>query len=90
MLAAQDWTSERAPTQETSILQAFSFTHRSVLSLILTSKGTTLAASFRLRDELLNGEIFYSLKEAQTIIESWRRRYNAVRPHGTLGYRPGI
>ena len=35
----------------------------------------------RLRDELLNGEIFYSLKEAQIIIESWRRHYNAVRPH---------
>jgi len=42
----------------------------------------------RLRDELLNGEIFYSLKEAQIIIESWRRHYNAVRPHASLGYRP--
>ena len=42
----------------------------------------------RLRDELLNGEIFYSLKEAQIIIESWRRHYNAVRPHQSLGYRP--
>ena len=35
----------------------------------------------RLRDELLDGEIFYSLKEAQIVIESWRRHYNAVRPH---------
>jgi transposase InsO family protein len=42
----------------------------------------------RLRDELLNGEIFYSLKEAQIVIESWRRHYNAVRPHESLGYRP--
>ncbi len=42
----------------------------------------------RLRDELLNGEIFYTLKEAQIVIESWRRHYNAVRPHGSLGYRP--
>jgi transposase InsO family protein len=41
----------------------------------------------RLRDELLDGEIFYSLKEAQVIIESWRRHYNTVRPHGSLGYR---
>jgi transposase InsO family protein len=41
----------------------------------------------RLRDELLDGEIFYSLKEAQTIIESWRQHYNAVRPHASLGYR---
>jgi putative transposase len=42
----------------------------------------------RLRDELLDGEVFYSLKEAQVIIESWRRHYNTVRPHGSLGYRP--
>lgn len=42
----------------------------------------------RLRDELLNGEIFYSLREAQIVIESWRRHYNAIRPHQSLGYRP--
>ena len=42
----------------------------------------------RLRDELLDGEIFYSLKEAQIVIESWRRHYNSVRPHESLGYRP--
>jgi putative transposase len=42
----------------------------------------------RLRDELLNGEIFYTLREAQIVIGSWRRHYNAVRPHGSLGYRP--
>ncbi len=42
----------------------------------------------RLRDELLNGEIFYTLKEAQVLIESWRCHYNAIRPHGSLGYRP--
>ncbi len=42
----------------------------------------------RLRDELLNGEIFYSLREAQILIESWRRHYNGVRPHASLGYRP--
>ena len=34
----------------------------------------------RLRDELLNGEIFYTLREAQIVIESWRRHYNGVRP----------
>ena len=46
-------------------------------------------ASFnaRLRDELLDGEIFYSLREAQIVIEGWRRHYNAVRPHASLGYR---
>ena len=42
----------------------------------------------RLRDELLNGEIFYSLREAQIIIEQWRRHYNTARPHSALGYRP--
>jgi putative transposase len=41
----------------------------------------------RLRDELLDGEVFYSLREAQIVIESWRRHYNTVRPHVSLGYR---
>jgi putative transposase len=42
----------------------------------------------RLRDELLNGEIFCSLREAQIIIEQWRRHYNQERPHSSLGYKP--
>ena len=42
----------------------------------------------RFRDELLNGEIFYTLKEAQIIIEKWRKHYNTMRPHSALGYRP--
>ena len=42
----------------------------------------------KLRDELLNGEIFYSLKEAQAVIEKWRVHYNTRRPHSALGYRP--
>ena len=42
----------------------------------------------RLRDELLDGEIFYSLAEARILIESWRRFYNTLRPHGSLGYKP--
>jgi putative transposase len=40
----------------------------------------------RLRDELLNGEIVSTLREARIIIESWRH-YNRVRPHSSLGYR---
>ena len=40
------------------------------------------------RDKLLNGEIFYILKEAQIIIEEWRKHYNTKRPHSALGYRP--
>ena len=42
----------------------------------------------RLRDELLKGEIFYGLREAQVVIESWRRHYNGVRPHASLGFKP--
>ena len=42
----------------------------------------------RLRDELLNGEIFYTLREAQIVIESWRRHYNTIRPHASIGYTP--
>jgi putative transposase len=42
----------------------------------------------KMRDELLSREIFYSLKEAQVMIEMWRREYNTIRPHSALGYRP--
>ena len=42
----------------------------------------------KLRDELLNGEIFYTLHEARVLIEMWRMHYNQVRPHSSLGYRP--
>jgi IS30 family transposase len=42
----------------------------------------------KLRDELLNGETFYSLKEAQVLTERWRVHYNTRRPHSSLGYRP--
>jgi len=42
----------------------------------------------KLRDELLNCEIFTTLYEAQVLIEQWRREYNHVRPHSALRYRP--
>jgi len=42
----------------------------------------------KLRDELLNREIFTILEEARVLIEQWRREYNQVRPHSALGYRP--
>jgi putative transposase len=44
----------------------------------------------KMRDELLKGEIFYSLKEAQILIEMWRKHYNTIRPHSSLGYRPPV
>jgi putative transposase len=54
------------------------------------TKFLTVPESFnaRLRDELLNGEIFYSLKEAQIVVEGWRCHYNTIRPHSSLGYQP--
>jgi len=42
----------------------------------------------KLRDEFLNGEIFYSIKEIRVLAERWRVHYNTVRPHSSLGYRP--
>jgi len=42
----------------------------------------------KLRDELLNREIFTTLTEAKILIEQWRREYNQIRPHSSLGYRP--
>ena len=42
----------------------------------------------RLRDELLDGEIFYTLHEVQVVIEISRRHYNTERPHASLGYKP--
>jgi transposase InsO family protein len=42
----------------------------------------------KLRDELLDREVFTTLLEAQVLVEGWRKEYNQVRPHSSLGYRP--
>src|SRR5262249_43588849 len=60
---------------------------------VLVSQGQNMVDAIRqinarLRDELLDGEIFYTLPEAQIVIESWRRHYNTIRPHASLGYKP--
>lgn len=47
-----------------------------------------LRANRSMRDELLNGGIFYTLAEAQILIEAWRRHNNTVRPHSSLRYHP--
>jgi transposase InsO family protein len=54
----------------------------------LRENGYCDSFNVRLRYELLNGEISRSLREAQIIIESWRKHYNSKRPHSALGYRP--
>ena len=50
--------------------------------------GTVKSFNARLRDELLDGEIFCTLRETQVLIEAWRRHRNALRPHSALGWRP--
>ena len=62
---------------------------------VLTAQGKAVAEAARsigvteqLRDELLDGEVFNTLREAQVLIEQWRQHYNTVRPHSALGYRP--
>jgi putative transposase len=42
----------------------------------------------KLRDELLNGEVFFTLKEASIVIEPWRRHDNSIRPHSSLSDQP--
>ena len=42
----------------------------------------------RFRDELRNGEVFYTLRETQIVIARWRHHFNTVRPHSALRYRP--
>jgi putative transposase len=42
----------------------------------------------KLRDELLNGEVLDTLDEARVLVETWRKAYNRIRPHSSLGYRP--
>ena len=50
--------------------------------------GYRIRAGARLRDELLNGEIFYTLREALLITEPWHCEYNTLRPYSSLGYCP--
>ena len=54
----------------------------------VTENGYCESFNARFRDEFLNGEIFYSLREAQILVEEWRKHYNTQRPHSALGYRP--
>ena len=62
---------------------------------IMTAQGQAMADAIRaigvseqLRDELLKGEVFGTVREAQVLIEAWRVHYNTRRPHSALGYRP--
>jgi len=64
-----------------------------VLTLYITTgsplgNGYNESFNSKLRDELLNAEIFYILKEAQILIKRWRQYYNTIRPFSALGYKP--
>jgi transposase InsO family protein len=59
--------------------------HRTWFSL---GNGYCESFNSKLRDEFLNPEIFYSMKELRVLAERWRVHYNTVRPHSSLGYRP--
>src|SRR5664280_2769066 len=62
---------------------------RKALERLIPTRPTAQASiAAELRVELLNGEIFYSLKEAHIVIEQWRKHYNTIRPHSAHGYRP--
>ena len=54
----------------------------------LWANGSVESVNARLRDELVDGAIFHTLKKEQIVIESWRRPYNVVRPHVSLGCKP--
>jgi transposase InsO family protein len=49
--------------------------------------GYTESFNGKMRDELLNGQIFDTIFEAKVVTERWRRTYNTIRPHSSLGYR---
>ena len=56
--------------------------------LLYTAQQNDESFNGKLRDELLNGEIFTTLTEAKVLIEQWRREYNQVRSHSALRYQP--
>jgi Integrase core domain len=59
-----------------------------IIPFLPTALLSDISFNGKFRDELLNREIFYSLKVAQILMEQWRRYYNEVRPNSSLGYRP--
>jgi putative transposase len=84
--------SDNGPELIAKLLQAW-FKQLDISPLYITpgspwENGYIESFNGRLRDELLNGEIFFTLKEAQVLIERWRINYNTIRPHGSLGYKP--
>ena len=61
---------------------------KAVRGTVFPTTGVCESFNSKLRDALLNGELFYSLAEARIVIESWRQHYNTQRPPSSLGYKP--
>ena len=76
--------------QRAAVGQALSRLARSgrLMRICQGENGYNESFNGKLRDELLNGEIFYSLAEAAVLVEQWRREYNTVRPHSACGGFP--
>jgi hypothetical protein len=73
-----------APTGSIEQLVGMGFTRHEAAAALSKHGGSVRAAAY----ELLNGDVFYTLAEAKIVIEQWRRHYNTVRPHSSLGYKP--
>jgi 5-methylcytosine-specific restriction protein A len=87
--ACDDFVYETAPDKNGALRQVIIFLLRPAVEPGSPwENGYCESFNGKLRDELLNGEIFYSLKEGQIVIEQWRKHYNTIRPHSSLGYRP--
>ena len=85
-------TIDNGPEFTGKVLDTWAYAHGIHLDFIRPGKPTEngYIESFngRLRDELLNTEIFFSLQEAREKLEEYRHDYNTIRPHSSLGYRP--
>lgn len=78
------WSISRSSVRSATIFFSRAFSSSNSRSRFISDE----SFNGRMRDELLNGEIFYSLREAQILIKQWRKHYNTKRPHSALDYRP--
>jgi transposase InsO family protein len=93
-VAASTWASRRSRSARRTGIEPTAPKPSSAIGCVEAEPGSpwengyTESFNSKLRDELLNGELFYTLREAQILIAGWRRLYNGLRPHSSLGQRP--
>ena len=68
--------------------QPLGLSHLRAIGSSAMAKGYNESFNGKLRDEVLNREVFDTLQEAKVLVERWRHEYNHIRPHSALGYRP--